>query len=97
MQMKSKRNQKKSVKVSITYRNGGSLGRNPYAQQVNSDPPQATTVDKIIKIGTWNARTLFVAGQLENVKQEMKRLDIDVLGICETRWLGNELFCSDDP
>ena len=35
-------------------------------------------------------------GQLENLKQEMQMLDIDILGICETRWTGNGRFNSDD-
>ena len=53
-------------------------------------------MDKTIKIGTRNVRTLFVAEQLANVKQEMKRLDIDILGTWETRWAGNGQFCSDN-
>jgi len=37
-----------------------------------------------------------MAGQLENLKQEMQKLDIDILGVCETRWTGNGRFNSDD-
>ena len=37
-----------------------------------------------------------MTGQLENMKQEMKRLNIDIRGSCETRWPGNRQFCSDD-
>ena len=37
-----------------------------------------------------------MAGQLENLKQEMETLDIDILGVCETRWTGNRRFNSDN-
>ncbi|VVC26754.1 Hypothetical protein CINCED_3A025534 [Cinara cedri] len=34
--------------------------------------------------------------KLENVKTEMKRLDIEILGLCETRWADSGDFWSDD-
>ena len=37
-------------------------------------------------MGTWNVRTLYQAGKLENVIQEMGRLDVNIFGLCETRW-----------
>lgn len=39
-------------------------------------------------IGTWNMRSLFEAGKLANLIQEMKKLDIDILGVAETWWPG---------
>ena len=35
-------------------------------------------------------------GQLEVVKQEMARLNIDILGISELKWIGMGEFNSDD-
>ena len=35
-------------------------------------------------------------GKLEVVKQEMARVNIDILGICELRWIGMGEFNSDD-
>ena len=35
-------------------------------------------------------------GKLEVVKQEMARVNIDILGICELRWTGMGEFNSDD-
>ena len=49
-----------------------------------------------IKLATWNVRALYQAGGLDNLKQEMQALDIDILGVCETRWTGNGKFNSDD-
>ena len=46
-------------------------------------------------IGTWNVRSLN-QGKLEVVKQEMARVNIDILGISELRWTGKGEFNSDD-
>ena len=35
-------------------------------------------------------------GKLEVVKQEMARVDVDILGISELRWTGTGEFNSDD-
>ena len=35
-------------------------------------------------------------GKLQVVKQEMARVNIDILGICELRWIGMGEFNSDD-
>jgi len=40
----------------------------------------------IKRIGTWNVKTLLQTGKLENLKVEMKRLKIDILGVSEMRW-----------
>ena len=40
-----------------------------------------------LKIGTWNVRTLNQLGKLENLRQEMESLDLDVLGLSETRYI----------
>ena len=45
-------------------------------------------------IGTWNVRYM-IQGQLEVVKQEMARANIDILGISEIRWSGMGEFNSD--
>jgi len=36
------------------------------------------------------------ASKVENIKLEMMRLDIDILGVSEVRWSGNDDFWSDD-
>lgn len=42
-----------------------------------------------IRVATWNVRSLFQAGKLNNVTQEMKRLNINILGLSEVRWPGS--------
>ena len=46
-------------------------------------------------IGTWSVRSMN-QGKLEVVKQEMARVNIDILGISELRWTGMGEFTSDD-
>ena len=46
-------------------------------------------------IGTWDVRSMN-QGKLEVVKQEMARLNINILGINELKWTGMGEFNSDD-
>ena len=46
-------------------------------------------------IGTWNVRSMN-QGKLEVVKQEMARVNIDILGISELKWTEMGEFNSDD-
>ena len=46
-------------------------------------------------IGTWNVRSTN-QGKLEVVKQEMTRVNADILGISELKWTGMGEFNSDD-
>ena len=46
-------------------------------------------------IGTWNVRSMN-QGKLEVVKQEMARVNVDILGIREIKWTGMGEFNSDD-
>ena len=46
-------------------------------------------------IGSWNVRSMN-QGKLEEVKQEMPRVNIDILGISELKWMGMGEFKSDD-
>ena len=46
-------------------------------------------------IRTWNVRSMN-HGKLEVVKQEMARVNIDILGISELKWTGMGEFNSDE-
>ena len=46
-------------------------------------------------IGTWNVKSMN-QGKLEVVKQEMARVNINILGISELKWTGMGEFNSDD-
>ena len=45
--------------------------------------------------GSWNVRSIN-QGKLEVVKQEMARVNINILGISEIKWTGMGEFNSDD-
>ena len=46
-------------------------------------------------IGTWNVQSMN-QGKLEVVKQDMARVNVDILGISELKWTGMGEFNSDD-
>ena len=46
-------------------------------------------------IGTWNVSSMNKS-KMEVVKQEMTRVNIDILGIRELKWTGMGKFNSDD-
>ena len=46
-------------------------------------------------IGTWNVRSMN-QGKLEVVKQEMARVNVDILGISELKWTGMGEFNTED-
>ena len=46
-------------------------------------------------MGTWNVRSMS-QGKLEVVKQEMARVNTDILGISELKWTGMGEFNLDD-
>ena len=46
-------------------------------------------------IGTWNVRSMN-QGKLEVVKQDMAKVNVDILGISKIKWTGMGEFNSDD-
>ena len=52
-------------------------------------------MQRAILIGTWNVRSMN-QGKLEVVKQEMARVNINILGISKLKWTGMGEFNSDD-
>ena len=46
-------------------------------------------------IGTWNVRSMN-QGKMEVVKQEMARVNVDILGISKLKWTGMGEFNSED-
>jgi exonuclease III len=68
----------------------GGLNSSPIGSPGGTDLSgvKSANIRKKVNIGTWNVRSLFEAGKLANLIQEMKRLDIDILGVAETWWPG---------
>ena len=57
------------------------------AVDVTGDRSKVRCCKEQYSIGTWNVRSMN-DGKLEVVKQEMARVDVDILGISELKWTG---------
>ena len=62
---------------------------------VTGDGSKVRCCKELYWIGTWNVKSMN-QGKLEEVKQEMARGHIDILGISELKWIGMGEFNSDD-
>ena len=62
---------------------------------VTSDKSKVQCCKEQYCIGTWNVRPVN-QGKLEVIKQEMARVNTDILGISELKWTGMGEFNSDD-
>ena len=57
--------------------------------------PNAVKNNIVYCIGTWNVRSMN-QGKLKVVKQEMARVNINILGVSELKWTGMGKFNSDN-
>ena len=62
---------------------------------VTSDRSKVRCCKEQYCIGTWTVRSMS-QGKFEVVKQEMARVNIDILGISELKWTEMGKFNSDD-
>ena len=62
---------------------------------VTSDGSKVQCYKEQYRIGTWNVRSMN-QGKLELVKQEIARVNINILGISKLKWTGMGEFNSDD-
>ena len=56
--------------------------------RLKSDTSRLKTRKRILRIATWNVRTLYQPGKFDKLLQEIKNMNmnIDILGISEVRW-----------
>ena len=66
------------------------------AVDVTGDGSKVQCCKEQYYIGTWNDRSMNQS-ELEVVRQEMSRVNVDILGISELKWTGMDEFNSDDP
>ena len=62
---------------------------------VTADGSKVQSCKEQYCIGTWNVRSMN-QGKLEVIKQEMVRVNTDILGISKLKWTGMGEFNSDD-
>ena len=65
------------------------------AVDVTGDRSQVRCCKEQYCMGTWNVRSMN-QGKLEVVKQEMARVNVNILGISKLKWTGMGEFNSDD-
>ena len=67
-----------------------SPGRDTHAHQMGPDryPVTALKNENEMKVATWNVRTLFQSGKLENLRKETVRYNINIMGVSKVRWKG---------
>ena len=65
------------------------------AVDVTGDRSKVQCCEEQYCIGTWNVRSMN-QGKLQVVKQEMAKVNIDILGISELKWTGMGEFNSND-
>src|SRR5215469_16599070 len=85
------RNEANGVKEMFTDHGSVQLypGRRSHLRQVTFVRYQATVPStRKFRIATWNVRTLYQIGKLENVERDMNRLRVDMLDLSEVRWPG---------
>ena len=66
-----------------------------YPWDVTDDRSKVRCCKEQYCIGTWNVRSTN-QGKLEVVKQEMARVNVDILVISELKWTGMGEYNSDD-
>ena len=50
---------------------------------------------KLLRMGLWNIRTMQRKGKLENIKREMNRNRLNILGLSEVQWKESKDITSD--
>ena len=76
----------------------------PHDDEGNSNPQGRLTSDGVVlktrsrclKIGTWNVRTLYQPGKLDNLIREMENIDLDILCLAEIRWTDSGKIIKDN-
>ena len=63
-------------------------GKKLYTNDTTQNTQKLKLAKNILTVGTWNVQTLWAAGKLELLRNEMKRFRYDIIGISEVRWTG---------
>ena len=66
-----------------------------YPEDMTGDGSKVCCCKEQYCIGIWHVRSMN-QGKLEVIKQEMARVNVDILGISELKWTGMGEFNSDD-
>src|SRR5207244_3466446 len=88
---------RRTTSTQIRYEGAGSKPKgSPAPNKIEKRSHSDLKKRKILRIGTWNARTIMSKDKLENGKLEMKRMKLNILGMSEVGWKGGGDNFSDD-
>ena len=62
---------------------------NPPVGRSTADVGSLKARNRMLRIATWNVRSLNKPGVYENVCREMDDMRLDILGLSEARWVGS--------
>jgi len=79
-------NYREETDTSLVSKSSDEDGSSNPSGRLLSDSVALKTRGGCLQIGTWNVRTLFQPGKLDNSIQEMKKMNLDIMGMAETRW-----------
>ena len=63
-------------------------GQNLHTKHTTKNTQKLIPPKNTLTVGTWNVQTLWAAGKLELLRNEIKRFKYDIIGISEVRWTG---------
>ena len=63
-------------------------GKNLDTNHTTQNTQKLKLARNTLTVGTWNVQTLWAAGKLELLRNEMKRFRYDIVGVSEVRWTG---------
>jgi hypothetical protein len=63
-------------------------GKNLHINYTTENTTKLKLAKNTLTVGTWNVQTLWTAGKLELLRNEMKRFRYDIIGISEVRRTG---------
>ncbi|CAG5122788.1 unnamed protein product [Candidula unifasciata] len=65
-------------------------------ERTHSDIAYLKSRKRCLRIGTWNVRTLYQVGKFDCLISEAKNMNLDILGVSETRWTEASCLKRDD-
>ena len=82
----SDREEEVALESDIRLNEGCSSNR---SRRLQTDVGCLKTKRQPLRIGTWNVRSVYATGKLDNAIKEAKYMNIDILGLSEIRWTGS--------
>src|SRR5688572_29261171 len=94
--MRRSRKDKTTGSKGFDPKEGQGLARCAWRGQTGAGSPSGSDCFNY-KLGTWNVRSLRKKGKIANVMQEMRRMEVNIMGVAETCWQESGSITSQIP